>query len=301
MRNNSKICIDFINPRPYDVASFNERVEQCCSWLEHDIGLNLRGRVPEYIKKASKFERLRGYLNDEMYYTLQSYHELNQIIMLHESLNAQKSKQFITTLKKSVKGISFRDQPNRSHEDQARNHMFELTTASDYANSDQDLDLTRRADIIIDESKLLIECKRVKTLSAVNDRLIEAAEQIESDETGYNGLIYIDITEIFEELHTIYCLNETGPLPHLKGISNDEETKLFIEEKLNENINPYVNNKIISNFPTLSDKILGIVLIYNFVGFHISMFHERVITGRMKRFVKLSKNIPTPEIVSSFF
>ncbi|ACH64389.1 hypothetical protein VFMJ11_A0695 [Aliivibrio fischeri MJ11] len=277
-----KIILSELSIRPYDLDIFNDEVIKCCDWLTKECGFRVNGRIQEYQKKIKQINKYRGVFSNEMYYILQSFNEMNQLLYIYKHLRKEKNKEFLLTLKKSIKGISFRNNPDKSHEDQARNHIFELLIASDFVNSGHKIDLSQRADIVITDIELLIECKRVSSLSALIERAKEAIEQINNDKTGFDGIIYIDITELFNELHEIYIIDEQGVFSAINGLSDSENIAHYMNEKIIKFMRQLVideREKFIK-MVTENEKVHSINLVVNFIGLHLSMIHEDAVLGR---------------------
>lgn len=275
----TKIIMAKRSIRPYELENFDVEVNDCCNWLTLECGLKVNGRIQEYKKKIKGIDKYRGLFSNEMYYIFQSFNEVNQIINIYRNLSDKKNKNFLQTLKKSIKGISFRNSPEKSNVDQARNHIFELLIASDFVQAGRKVDLSQRADIVLKDEKLLIECKRVKSQSALLERTKEAIRQINTDVSQFSGLIYIDITELFDDLHEIFLVDEQGAFA---TISEPEEIAAMINQKLTT----IVKDTIVSSRKKLvkmideNPKIHSINLVVNFVGLHLSILHEDVILGR---------------------
>ncbi|GAA5103356.1 hypothetical protein GCM10023338_21800 [Wohlfahrtiimonas larvae] len=80
--------IKYINTAPYsDNTTFKKQIEECCLWLQSELGIPLRGRIQEYQKHIKWYEKNRGNFNDDMYYCLQSFFEMNQIVEVHKYLS----------------------------------------------------------------------------------------------------------------------------------------------------------------------------------------------------------------------
>lgn len=87
-----QIKTEFIDIAPYLGNEFRRKVDSCCSWLSFELGIPLKGRMPEYIKHIQLYERFRGCFCDEMYYCLQSFSEINQVVKLKEYLSGNREK-----------------------------------------------------------------------------------------------------------------------------------------------------------------------------------------------------------------
>ncbi|GAB7222860.1 TPA: hypothetical protein ACOJRH_005185 [Vibrio harveyi] len=270
--------------RPYELQDFQEKIDNCCKWLEDECGLRIVGRIQKYKKYIKNIDRYRGVYSNESYYALQAFNEMNQILYIYEHLSDQNNTEFKNTLKQAIKGIFFRNDPNRNHEDNARNHLFELAIASDFVKSGYKVDLTQRADIVVTNMDLLVECKRVKSLTALKERAQEAVDQINKDSSGFDGIVYIDITELFDELHQITVVDEQGSISAMMGLSEDIDIARMMDEELIKFLGPIVINErgFFVDLVKDNEKVHSITLLVNFVGLHLSIVHEDAILGRAK-------------------
>lgn len=277
---------NFIDSRPYDLEPFLTKVTDCSTWLSEEIGFRLvNGRIPTYKEEFKKLYQLRGSFSNELYYAFQAMHEMHQVIQIYEHLHAEKSEKFVQTVKKSSKGAAFLDQPNISKTDQARNHLFELLIACDYAAANFQIDLNQRADITLPEKEFIVECKRVNSIPALFERLKSAANQIKNDSSDWPGVIYIDITETTDNPHTILTLNETGALGSFMAMRSDEKTKAYFENLIDTKVGSFIRDSIAHRITTLPEKVVGVVFVANSVGFQASLAYERVVAIQSKFFV----------------
>jgi len=294
------IKYNIVNVAPYNsnehLLGFQKRTEDCCEWLKNEIELDIKGRIPEYIKHIKKYEKIRGHFGTEMYYFLHSINEMNQIILFCESLQDQKSKQFKGTVKDSIYGLKFRFDSVKKGDDKSRNYLFELTTASDYAKNNYTVDLSTRTDIIVESPFFSIECKRISSESQIQKRVEEAIDQIKLKEENkpHQGVIYIDITGLFENSHTIFISNETGFPFSIAPPSDNIEVIESIRHDINNHINDFLENQKEKLKKLLCKEVPCIVLNYDYVGFHISIINEDAIVGNYKVLLANDRDIDNP-------
>lgn len=275
----------FINVAPYNspgfLPDFIKRSTDCCSWLQDAIGLEIKGRIAKYAKNIVRYPQFRGGFGSELYYSLQSLNEMNDLIKISEQLQKQSSARFKESVKNAIHGPDFRGTVESSKTEKFRNYLFELKIAAAYEENNHAVDLSQVTDVVVINPLIAIECKRVTSADQIIRRAKEAIGQIEAIKEckPTTGFVYIDITSLFEQAATIYAFNETGFPYSIHPPSNDEDLIFEISHKILGDVKNLIN-KIENNLSELiSSKVSCIVLNYDYVGFQASILHERAIVG----------------------
>lgn len=255
----------------------------CCNWLASELKIPLKGRIPEYINNIDNYPRYRGSFCDEMYYCLQSFFEISQIVSLNDYLSDDRTKGFLETIKKAVYGGAFRDKIESADKDTARNYLFELSVASDLRKIGIDIGLSSRADITIDSLKAIIECKRVHSVNKIIVRVKDAIDQSKEDIPHEGSLfVFVDITGVLDSSKSIMAVNETGFPYSITPPMEESQLNDFFKEKIEE----LVADTISTCAPKLSalcqGHVSGIILNYNAIGFHVNIAQERLAVGNSK-------------------
>ena len=184
---------------PYSNNDLKLKLKESIDWLSKKLESPLRGRIPFYIKEIEKYEKYRGYINDDMYKILMSYYEIFSINIIAENFKNNTSCEFIETLKKVTKGIDVRD-GDKVLKDESRNFIFELLMASYFAEKIFLIDLSTKTDFIVKDLNILVECKRVtsekKILERINDGVKQITKRKVKDENL--GIVFIDISELID-------------------------------------------------------------------------------------------------------
>jgi hypothetical protein len=131
-----------------------------------------------------------------------AYLEANEIVRVYSDLKQFEKTQFLDQLKKVLSGQEFRA---RVDNDQARDFLFELSTAARFLRASFPVTLSGVCDVVAElpEGRLFIECKRVKSANRITKNVKKAAEQIKS-RIGMDrskkamGLIAINITDLID-------------------------------------------------------------------------------------------------------
>jgi hypothetical protein len=131
-----------------------------------------------------------------------AYLEANEIIRVYSDLKHFEKTQFLDQLKKVLSGQEFRAQTDN---DQARDFMFELSTAARFLRAGFPVTLSGVCDVVAElpQGRLFIECKRVKSPNRIAKNVKKAAEQIKSRMSKYlskksMGLIAINVTDLID-------------------------------------------------------------------------------------------------------
>lgn len=273
----------------------------CCNWLSSELAIPLKGRIPEYIKNIDNYPRYRGSFCDEMYYCLQSFFEMSQIVNLNDYLSDEKTKKFLETIKKAVYGGAFRDKIESADKDTARNYLFELSVASDLRKRGMDIGLSSRADITIESLKAIVECKRVHSANKIISRVKEAIEQSKEDIPHEGSLfVFVDITGVLDYSKSIMAVNETGFPYSIAPPMEESQLNDCFKEKIEE----LVADTVLTCSPKLSalcqGHVSGIILSYNAIGFHINIAQERLAVGNLKCLICQDNESPK-EMLKGYF
>ena len=286
MSTNRKAFISgsFISLAPYSspgcLPDLIARVDDCCKWLEDELKHPLQGRINDYKKLLSRYERIRGSYSDEMHNVLQSVAELATLVDTEYFLREQSSKEFRTTLKLSIDGKVYLSDTQDPSSDRSRNFLFELAVACQFARAGYGVDLTKPTDVIVNEPKLHIECKRVGSERKIRNLAKDALVQIqETCLPGESGVIYLDITEMAGIKH-VPMVFDTSRFPHYLTPPHTEEELLDeIADYVDQHVVEFANEKA-KSLLALLPKNVYLVLNFNYVGFQVSLVHERAMVGR---------------------
>lgn len=260
------------------LSGFIDRAKAAGNWLEDELGLGVKGRIPAYYKALDQYKMVRGTFGDKLYEAIQSLSEMSDVIDVAERLRDQASPQFLATVKSAIYGPVFRGQREDAEREVFRNYLFELTVAATYERHGYAVDLSTKTDILLKDPAIAIECKRVTSRNKVRSRIEEAAKQIaqnEGSDRACLGPVYIDITSLFEEAPTVYVFNETKFPDNLSRPSSDRDVVSGIGIQILRNTRPLIEliAEECSDLP--SDAIPCIVVNYDCIGFHVSLIHER--------------------------
>jgi len=239
----------------------------------------MKGRIPLYIEKINDYERLRGYFNNEVYYIIQSFYEMHQIVLIYEFLKENNSNEFLNTLKEIPKGKDFREEARELKKDDPRNFLYELMIAIHFTKKNFQVDLSTLTDIKISQPEIFIECKKIKSINKFEERLKKAIKQIISINKKNLGIIFIDITDYYDNLHKVFSINETGFPYSIQPPSSKDEIKIDINEEVEKFSKDFILSKkeVINNL--LDDNIV-LAISLNFVGFHLNIAEENLFYGQ---------------------
>lgn len=106
-----------------------------------------------------------------------AYLEANEIIRVYTDLQGTNTNQFLEQLEKVLSGQEVRGLVDN---DQARDFLFELSTASRFLRANYEVVLSSICDVVVTlpESKLYIECKRIKSPTNIVKNVKKATKQI---------------------------------------------------------------------------------------------------------------------------
>lgn len=283
---NKFINADFIKVAPYkddhNLYAFIKKFDESCSWIESYCQLSIKGRISEYRKILETYDRIRGGFTDELYKFIHAVSEVHKINQIHGFLKNQTSDNFKSTVNKSIYGKTyFFDDDETYKEDQSRNFLFELITASNYQKLGYSVDLSGITDILIHKQKIAIECKKIHSKDKILTRVSEAIKQINKYKTqhpDYLGVIHIDITNCFDIKFQKIVSDASQPLMKLLNVIPNESDMIEMFEK---NLGIQRNNYISEIIPQIKEKIkddtISVVLHHSTGGFDISIINERVV------------------------
>lgn len=206
-----------INNTAFYRGEFNDRrreFSEACSWLSEEMGLPYKGtRMGEYERLLKTFINPEATpigedaLLDDFYLFMQATTEAYQIIRLWKTFKLSEHQGLKERIKHVMSGKSMRAEAIKKNKrgqnnDPARDFAFELNIASRFLKGGYDVDLTDVCDVVvkIDKSKLYVECKRIKSLNKLGDRIKKASVQIDkkigADRKNKFGMIALDVTDL---------------------------------------------------------------------------------------------------------
>lgn len=278
----SFVDCEFVSMSPGSISEglsgFIDRAKAASEWLEDELGLEMKGRIPAYSKALEQYRMVRGTFGDKLYAAIQSLNEMSDVIDVSERLRDQASPQFLGTVKSAIYGPEFRGQLADAGKEVFRNYLFELAVAASYKRHGYAVDLSTKTDILLKDPAVAIECKRVTSRNKIRSRIGEAAKQIvgnNGSDRACVGPVYIDITSLFEEASTVYVFNETEVPYSMTRPSSDEDVVSGIGIQILQNMRPLIESIAGECSDLLSDAIPCIVVNYDCIGFHVSLIHER--------------------------
>lgn len=284
---NKFISADFINVAPYQglgyLFDFITQFENACSWIENEFQLKIDGRIRDYKKVLNNYERkVRGRFGDDLYFFIHTVSEVNKIIKIHNYLKDQNSKNFKSTLYKSIYGNTyFFDTENAYKNDASRNFVFELSTASFYEQIGYKVDLSNNTDILIHEEKIAIECKKIHSKDQILTRVTEALKQINNlkkEKPEYDGVIHIDITNCFEIKFQKLISDKSQNLDKiLLDVPNKEDMIRTIENHLENQRKSFIDEITPKIRKIIKDHNVLLIMHHDNNSFDISLINERVI------------------------
>ena len=176
--------------------------KDACEWIT-DLGIEYkRTRFGNYEKDFAEFIKGEGKENakESVKTFMNAHQEANELIRVKNSFDSFNSSQALETIKKSVAGQRFR---NGSKTDQSRDFAFELSMASRFIKAGYEVDLRTITDIVVqvNDRKLYVECKRVKSEKQLEKRVKEANTQtktrIKNDTSSKSrSFIALNLTDI---------------------------------------------------------------------------------------------------------
>lgn len=187
----------------------NEAVQKAVDWLSN-IGIDVtRTRMGEYRKNITLLVDLlkkdnRDDLN-RLYPTMvNSLYEANEWINIYRGLEKVKSENLVAKLEELLKGPEwFIDENISSSSNRSRNTAFELIITSRIAARGIQPDFATLSDLSfsLNAKKLIVECKRPQSASAVEKNIKTASKQLKrrfqtSIKRNLRGIVAIDISKV---------------------------------------------------------------------------------------------------------
>lgn len=163
-------------------------------------------RYGAYEKHFSDFERFaesgdKSSINIDVKRAFDNaYLEANEIIRVYSDLQHIDQSDFQGQLRKVLGGQEYR---GRVDNDQARDLLFELSTAARFLRAGYKVELSGPCDIVaeIPEGRVYIECKRIKSIKKISKNIKKATMQIKK-RIGRNlrakalGLVAVNVTDL---------------------------------------------------------------------------------------------------------
>ncbi|ATV43310.1 hypothetical protein [Pectobacterium brasiliense] len=192
------------------------KYKDVCTWF---TGLGFNYAVTRYgvylkniqkINEWSKGNNIFCNVKDEelvnfMKMILNSHIEANEIIRVYNDIKKLNNNEYIEQIKKVISGHELRATVEN---DQARDFLFELSTASRFLRAGYSVSLTGECDIVVDlpdGTLLFVECKRVKSIKKLAKNIKVAAQQLDKrikDSGSYKniGMVAVNITDLLPEI-----------------------------------------------------------------------------------------------------
>jgi hypothetical protein len=232
-------------------------VELMCRWLE-SLGIRIdRNRVSEYRTtfrtiaehaKSGTLHALAG--NIDFAKQADNFHDVSELIFVHQQLSGYDSPAFKRALTQAVKGPSplTTERPQTSD---ARNKAFELVMAAQFYAAGLAPEFIEPDDAIITlaGAKIRVECKRIQTEYSLAENIEKASSQLKhrlhKQVSIERALIVIDISK---------TVNTDGAL-YFSVISADQ-----LNRKINEYLSEFLNRNKSILTKDLDPRIFGVVL-----------------------------------------
>lgn len=208
--------LEISNTAMYKGEFTDRKVEfsEACKWLDKEMGFPYKStRMGDYerllktfVNPSAKAPTERDSL-DDFYKFMQAATEACQIIRLWNTFKSGEHQGLKERIKhvmsgKSIRMEAIKKNKNGLNDDPARDFAFELNIASRFLKGGFEVDLTDDCDIVVSigKDKLYVECKRIKSLKKLGDRIKSASKQIDS-RVGKNrknkfGLVALDVTDL---------------------------------------------------------------------------------------------------------
>lgn len=192
----------------HELGDFLTQYRNTCNWLD-SIGLDwIKTRYGVYEKRFNAFEsaalateKPKIELADKRAFD-NAYHEANEIIRISNDLKKLEKTEFMEQIKKVLSGQEYRAMADN---DQARDFLFELSTAARFARAGYNVSLTGLCDVVVEipEGPLFVECKRLKSVKKIEKNVTKALTQIERRMSGTKsksplGLVALNVTDLIE-------------------------------------------------------------------------------------------------------
>lgn len=119
-----------------------------------------------------------------------------------------------------------------------------------------------------------------------------------AENSPLKGVVYVDITDIFDQSHSIYVVNETGfPLNKMPP-STDQDVIRRMCHDIGETLQGFIKAQEAKFIEFTNENMVCIVFNYNYVGFHVSILNERAVVGSYRSMVTADQNDDLPEIAA---
>ncbi|MCR8924336.1 hypothetical protein NO559_16295 [Dasania sp. GY-MA-18] len=211
------------------------RYEESCDWLE-SLGFNYKAsRYNQYKDSIDNLSNvLEGSPSDSdleksFHAYLNAYAEAIDLIRVKSAMDGADFDSFKDRLKKVVSGSAFR---NSSMKDQSRNFLFELNIAARFISGGYEVDLNHKADLVtfVGDTKLYVECKRIRSINKVSSNIKKANSQIlnrlKNDKSSKSrGMIAINVNDILNPDNDMVVTESVEDLHRL----NSEHLNQFVE------------------------------------------------------------------------
>lgn len=212
---------------------FFAEAEQACDWLTK-LGVRVNAtrlalQIKNTRKWVSQLDIFQPATND--YWThLWQLAEIDDVIQIARNLHEIKDTRFLSTLKKITSGPTLlSNEGNQGGSIQGRNAAFELFAAARFARAgllvsfDSDADAT----VSIDNARIAVECKRVTSADALDDRIREAHTQIRKRIQSGHATCGIIATSISKLVHQVSQERPQGYAGDPEELARD--AKLMLE------------------------------------------------------------------------
>ncbi|MBM9518906.1 hypothetical protein JWG39_03640 [Desulforhopalus vacuolatus] len=176
--------------------------KEACDWI-NSFGVNYKiTRFGEYQKDVEYFikNKNQGSAKESVKTFMNAHLEANELIRIKTTFESFDSSQLVDTIKKMASGKRFR---NSSSTDQSRDFAFELNIASRFAKAGFLIDLKGISDVvvIIENRKLFVECKRLKSYKQLEKRVkaanVQISKRLANDlSPKCRGVIALNLTDI---------------------------------------------------------------------------------------------------------
>lgn len=260
-----------MNSTPIETESYNTIYEQYAAaiqWMS-GLGINLTsGRTAHYERilrhwkdayRTASTEEAGNAFPD----FVSSMFEIHDFVSIHKAFHdvpKNKLASIIGKLEKGVNGpINAADETPESTA--ARNHLFEARVAArahrPTLGVEAILDATSDTGILINGTKIWVECKRVTTIDKIERNARKASSQLEvvlarEFDSGHHGLVALDVSKILNRGDKIYVAR------------NDDELLASVDRQMNQFIEQH-SNIWQRTYQSRHKKIFGTIVCFSFM------------------------------------
>jgi hypothetical protein len=219
----------------HDFNGLLEKYNEVCSWFS-SMGFKYAstryGIYQKNLQKMnswSKGENIFDLVEDEnkiplIKSLLNSHIEANEIIRVYNDLSVLNDQEFQDQINKVISGQEYRGLVDN---DQARDFLFELSTASRFIRAGYNVSLKGICDIVVelpDGKSLFVECKRIKSIKKLAKNIKIANQQIDrrikdSGSLKNIGLVAINITDLLPEISLMPLDNIQSVITFHRGVA----------------------------------------------------------------------------------